>query len=217
MDESRTAEPGGAAARDAGPAPPPAMDRRQLVAVTVVFEGVLFGLAVGLGWLFGVPALGRLRFEAGAVLWGVAASLVMLAGLALAMRSRWPPFARLRELLDEVVKRLFANCTVVDLALISTLAGLGEEAFFRGFLQTALTGWLDPWAAVAVASAIFGVAHFVSLTYAVMAALIGVLFGWQLMVSDNLLLPIVTHGVYDFLALSYLVFVRRPHRAASVI
>lgn len=185
------------------------LPRRRLVAITMVFEGLLFVLALALGWLCGVPALAALRFEAAAAGWGLAASLALLGGLMLVMRRQWPPLVRLRELLDQVVRRLFADCTVADLAVISVLAGLGEEAFFRGFLQTALAGFMDPWLAVAVAGGVFGLAHFVSPTYAVMAAAIGCLFGWQLIVSDNLLLPMVTHGAYDFFALSYLVFVRR--------
>jgi membrane protease YdiL (CAAX protease family) len=129
---------------------------------------------------------------------------------ALALRSRWPPLVRLREMIRHVVAELFARFTVADLAIVSVLAGIGEEALFRGFLQTALAGRLGTWTAVAVTSLLFGLAHFVSLTYAVYAAAVGVYLGVLLVVCDNLLVPVVVHAVFDFGALTYLVHVRRP-------
>ena len=41
-----------------------------------------------------------------------------------------------------------------------------------------------------------------------LAGLIGLYLGWIWLASGNLLTPMVTHGVYDFLALAYLVKVR---------
>lgn len=36
---------------------------------------------------------------------------------------------------------------------------IGEEAFFRGFLQSALSEWMNPWASIAISSLAFGVVH----------------------------------------------------------
>jgi len=57
---------------------------------------------------------------------------------------------------------------------------------------------------LAIASIVFGLAHPMSVTYAVLAGAIGVYWGWLLMASENLLVPIVTHTAYDFVAIVYL-------------
>jgi membrane protease YdiL (CAAX protease family) len=93
----------------------------------------------------------------------------------------------------------------LDLAVISALAGLGEEMLFRGVVQTLIeraSG--SPWLAVAAASVLFGLAHPITRTYAVLAALIGVYLGWLFLANGNLLVPIVAHAAYDFVALVYL-------------
>jgi membrane protease YdiL (CAAX protease family) len=51
---------------------------------------------------------------------------------------------------------------------------------------------------------VFGLAHPISTTYAVLASLIGIYLGFLFVATDNLLVPIVTHAAYDFLALVYL-------------
>ena len=58
--------------------------------------------------------------------------------------------------------------------------------------------------------------HSITPTYAILAGLIGLYLGWIWLACGNLLTPMVTHGVYDFLALAYLVkVVRGPGPAAS--
>lgn len=183
------------------------VERGKVLWLTVVVEGGLAVLAWGLGAAFGPPAYGDFRLDGRAVLLGVVASLPPLAGVALALRSEWPPLARLRDLIHRVIGQLFAELTVLDLAIVSILAGIGEEAFFRGFLQTALAGKLGITAAVAVTSLIFGLAHFVSFGYAVYATVVGAYLG-VLMLAGGLVVPIVAHAVFDFVALTWLIHVR---------
>lgn len=72
---------------------------------------------------------------------------------------------------------------------------------FRGFVQGGLTRLLGPVLAVSIASRLFGLVHWVNAAYAVLAGLIGVYLGVEWLLSGNLLAPILTHGIYDFLAL----------------
>jgi uncharacterized protein len=68
-----------------------------------------------------------------------------------------------------------------------------------------------------VASVIFGCFHLVTKTYAATATLIGAYVGVLCLAAENLLAPITTHAVYDFVALVY--FLRahvRQHRAARI-
>jgi membrane protease YdiL (CAAX protease family) len=47
--------------------------------------------------------------------------------------------------------------------------------------------------------------HPITRMYVVLCVLVGLYLGWLWMVTDNLLVPIVAHGAYDFFALVYLV------------
>ena len=178
--------------------------------MAVVFEGGLGLLAVVLGWLLAVSWWDRLTIDAGGVAWGIAATGPMLLSMLVVRRSRWQPFVRLNAVAEHLVDELFAGASVVDLATVSLLAGVGEELLFRGVLQAWLSGWIGPVAGVLLASVLFGMAHWITKTYAVLAILIGVYLGWLFLHFDNLLVPIVAHGLYDFLALMIVMRDRRP-------
>jgi hypothetical protein len=188
--------------------------RRQLLLIGTVAEGGLAGLAWLLGWLLDQPPLESFQWGFGDAAWGAAASLPML--LAFWFLLHWPlgPFASIKDFCDEVARPLFRPCTLLDLALISLLAGVGEEMLFRGVLQGAIGRWLGPWVGLAVAGSLFGLAHLITPTYAVMAALFGFYLGWLWMVNGNLLTAITAHALYDFLALVYLV--RGPSAAKGL-
>src|SRR5207302_1463392 len=112
----------------------------------------------------------------------------------------------IKQFVDEVVKPLFRKCTLFDLALIALLAGAGEELLFRGTLQPLFVGWLgDLWAGLILASILFGLAHLITPTYAVLASLVGLYLGWFAHQFDNLVEVILAHALYDFVGLVYLV------------
>ena len=162
-------------------------------------------LAWGVGWLASQPPLATFAWNARAAALGIAASLPLLALFALCVR--WPvgPLARIQHFSDEVIRPWFAPCTLLDLAAISVAAGVGEEMLFRGFLQPLLGYYLGVWPALLAASVLFGLLHLITLTYALLAALIGVYLGYVQLFGDNLLAVIVAHALYDFVALVYLV------------
>ncbi len=111
-----------------------------------------------------------------------------------------------------MVLPLFRDCRFTELAVIAALAGIGEEMLFRGVIQAAVAqqigGPRGVWLGLLVAAVLFGLLHPVTPTYAVLAGSIGLYLGWLWLACGNLLLPIITHGVYDFLALLYLVQAR---------
>jgi membrane protease YdiL (CAAX protease family) len=117
---------------------------------------------------------------------------------------RWEPIARIRHEIDGTIVPLFERASVLHIALLSAVAGIGEEALFRGVIQGAVAARSYAVAGLVVASVLFGLAHLVTRTYAVLAGLIGAYLGMLLLVFDNLLVPIVVHAVYDFVALWYL-------------
>jgi len=184
--------------------------RRDAVLLGIGFEGGFVVLAWLLGWLLNQPPFAVLHWRVADAAWGIAASLPLLFGLWLCLR--WPvgPLARIKRFSEDVIAPLFQPCTMLDLAGISLLAGLGEEMLFRGVLQGWLGGWIGVWLGLAVASVLFGLLHPITPAYAVLAALCGAYFGVIFMLTDNLLAVVIPHALYDFIAL--LCLTRMPSR-----
>ena len=178
--------------------------RRQTVLLGVLVEGGLAVLACVLGWALGQPVWERWHWSARDVALGVGASLPMLLAFALCLW--WPvgPLSRIRQFCEEVVRPLFSPCSVVDLAVISLMAGVGEEMLFRGVLQEILSARLNPWLGLAAASVVFGFFHPITPGYIVLAAAMGAYLGGLWLATSNLLTVSITHGLYDFLVLAYL-------------
>jgi uncharacterized protein len=139
----------------------------------------------------------------------VVATVPLLLGLGWSLHTRWAPIARLVDFVDEHLRPLFLGCSMSRLLILALLAGLAEEALFRGVVQAGLSRWLSPGGGLIAASLVFGLVHFLTLSYAVLATLVGLYLGTLLLVSGNLLVPIVVHALYDFIALIVLLRLER--------
>lgn len=189
------------------------MKRRAILAAAFLFEGAVLVLAWFQGWLFGTPPFARLAFTWRDLALGVIGTGPLLLAMWWTGTSNWPPVVRLREQVEEVVREAFVHLTLPDLAVVALLAGVAEEALFRGVLQVAFGEWLTPWAGLVIASVLFGLVHFVTRLYAVLATVIGLYLGGMLLWTGNLLGPVVAHALYDFIALAYLVGRTRTEEA----
>ena len=179
------------------------------------FEASLGVVAFVVGWVVGVDPLSTVPVTEGslnnhllAVFWGVVATVPLLVGLVLINRLRFRSLVRIRRFVAVRVLPLFEPLSLFELAAISFAAGFGEEMLFRGLMQTGIAesvgGPQGVAAAVVLVSALFGVCHWLTPTYAVLASLAGVYFGVLFLLTSNLLAPLVAHTLYDFLALVYL-------------
>jgi len=171
-------------------------------------------LAVGLGRLVGISPLATLQPSWRSLLWGVLATLPLLLALSWVLRS---PSGPLRRLVDFVVAELgpvLARRSILELAFIAALAGLGEELLFRGLIQSGLARLLPVPLALLSSSILFGLAHFATSTYAVVAGLMGLYLGGLFLLEGSLLAPMVAHAFYDFVALLLVVQRYRGPQAA---
>jgi hypothetical protein len=109
---------------------------------------------------------------------------------------------RLVALVLEQLGPLLASRSPVELVLLAALAGLAEEMLFRGVMQIGLARLLPDGVALVVASAVFGLAHFITPAYALLAGLAGLYLGGLFLLQGNLVAPIVAHAVYDVVALT---------------
>ena len=99
----------------------------------------------------------------------------------------------------------FAGYSWGKLIVISMLAGVGEELLFRVAAQAWLAEHVNIYLAILVPALIFGLLHFISFTYFVVATLIGLVFGLAYHLSESVVLIMVWHAVYDLIALAVLV------------
>jgi membrane protease YdiL (CAAX protease family) len=189
---------------------PPAATRRLILLLALISEGGLGGAALLLGWLFGQWPFAHWQWSWNQVAVGAAASLPMLALFLVILR--WPvgPLRSIKRFAEQVIRPVFQSCTLWDLALISLLAGIGEEMFFRGVVQPVLSDWLGLWTGIAVASLLFGLAHPITPLYVLLAAALGFYLGWLWLVTDNLLVVIAAHAIYDLAALWFVTDEARP-------
>lgn len=96
-------------------------------------------------------------------------------------------------------------------SLLSLPVSLGEETFFRGFLQSELSEHLTPWGGIAASSALFAAAHipnsfaidpsmrwkYYTLNLPLLAGL-GAYFGYLTKESGSLKDSVAVHTWYDF-------------------
>ena len=148
---------------------------------------------------------------------GIVAVVPLLLGLRWTLSTGMKSMRRLVALVVEQLGPLLAPRSRVELALLAALAGVAEEVLFRGVVQAGLSRVLpQAWALVA-ASAAFGLAHFISPAYAVLAGLAGLYLGSLFLLQGSLTAPIVAHAVYDVVALTYVARLYRDRNERPVL
>ena len=177
-------------------------DRGQFLNMAAFFEGGLVAAAFVLGWLVGTDPLETLSWKWTAAALGLAGVVPMFALFLLSQRFPVGPLLRIKRFLVEMLGPSLSVCTWYDLILLAALAGVGEEMLFRGVLQQ------QTWLGLVGSNVLFGLAHLITPLYAVLAGVIGVYLGMLMEApgEPNLLVPMITHAVYDYLA--FLVVVR---------
>jgi len=190
------------------------MSGSEFIFYAALFEGSLIVLALLLGWLgFYDPRIPLHQFSwtgelLPALIWGLLGTVPLLLLIFLVERIPAWPFRHLAEVTDQLVKPLFRGTAIHGLLLVSLLAGLGEELFFRWAIQGGLAAIDDgPLAQVLVllfASLLFGLCHYLNHAYAFVTFVIGIYFGILMWLAGTWIAPAIAHGLYDFIALIYL-------------
>ncbi len=176
-----------------------------IVRLAISFEAGIFLFSLILGWLLNAPPLRQLHLNWSGLTLGTIAVGPLLLAMWGCSRSRFGPLRELMRQVNKQIVPLFLGAPSYALLLVSLLAGIGEECLFRGVLQSELTGLIGMPLALVLTSTIFGLAHLITPTYAVLAGLIGCYLGVLLILTDNLLVPVMAHALYDYAALEYLI------------
>lgn len=176
--------------------------RVSFITLVILFEGALLPLSLFLAWLLGLSL--ALSPDGMSIAMGVLGTLPIWWLLVWARGLQVSPLKEFFAWVDHNIVSLFRGALTWQIAVIAVLAGLGEEMLFRGVIQQALQGWLGAWPGLLLASFAFGAAHWVNRTYMIFACVMGLYLGLLYWRTDSLLVPVIVHALYDFLALRML-------------
>ena len=179
----------------------PSIPRGELLLNTIMVEGGLALVAIILAWLLGPELWSSLHWSWTDMLWGTLGAIPPLVIILLIDRFPIGPFKHVADISDRILRPLLKNCKWPDYFLLAALAGFCEELLFRGWLQPFLTLYMPLWLSILIGGFIFGLCHLLTATYFVIAWLISIYLAMLLVWSENLLVPMVTHGVYDLIAI----------------
>lgn len=163
-------------------------DGRQMVAVFFL----VFAILPGINWLMEINA---------------ALSLPQwLQGIESWMRTSEEEAARLTE---AFLATTTPGGLVVNLFIVALMAAIGEELLFRGVLQKIFTRWFDSvhWG-VLITSVLFSMFHLQFFGF-LPRLLLGILFGYMLVWSGSLWLPILAHFINNASAVLVYYFYNR--------
>jgi uncharacterized protein len=176
-------------------------------------ELALLAAAAALSAAFAVPLFADLHWNGTDLLLGIAATGPLLLGFRLFLVSNVRPLRRIRDFLESAIRPALGRWSMPQLAIVSVLAGICEETLFRSVLQGGLHAAVGAWPALLLAATCFGLCHSITRTYAVLATVVGIYLGAIWLLTGNLLVPIVAHAVYDFVALTW--FLKCPLRRSG--
>jgi hypothetical protein len=164
--------------------------------IAVAFELFLIPAGWFIAWAWPGPPVPAAEWNLpdarrGALL--TAPLLVILALITWTPLKRLRPLRRIRILFRRRFGATLAGLGAWQILLIAATAGIAEEVLFRGALQ--------PRMGLPATSVFFGLLHWITPTYFVFAALMGLYLGWAFEAYGSLFVPMVVHALYDAAAL----------------
>ena len=189
--------------------------RATLLALLTVQAAAFTLVGLALWFLSGRPSAQFVTFDT----FGFASGLA-LAGLLIALAAA--AFYGLPKLSEYLVRAQAENFAFLvekplplwAIVIVSLGAGIGEEALFRGGVQTLAADHVGGPLAIVLAAALFAAVHFAKPVVAAIIFVIGALFGvvyWQ---TGSLLTVMIGHALYDVFALWYVQ--REMHRLGLI-
>jgi hypothetical protein len=175
------------------------ISRSKLLKLAILSEGGALLIALVLSLFFRITLLPVTADFTRDIIIGTAAALPPLIFFFTSlskMAEKFPLVRSLRKTMTTDIRAIFSESNIIDLIIISVCAGIGEEFLFRGVIQAKF--------GIIIASVVFGLVHFITPAYVIIATLMGFYIGILFNIFGSLLIPIQMHFVYDLGALIYL-------------
>lgn len=182
-----------------------------------LFEASLILVAIILGWIAGINPFAHLYFSEFAIACGIVGTMPLFLLFHALEQLQTEATIKIRNVLLDTLGPGLYRYHWTDLLILAAIAGLSEELLFRGVIQP----WLEnAWGfrtGLIGSNIIFGFAHAVTPLYAALATLVGIYLSLAMDYGGerNLLLPVVIHGLYDFLAFIALMRAYRTSRISD--
>jgi len=191
-------------------------DRHQFLNFSGLVLGGLALIALGLGWAVGIDPLSNWSWSWRAIAWGIVGTLPLFALFATVFHLPIPAFQTIRKFLSTELAPSLALLTWYDLILLALLTGVSEELLFRGLLEPWMSSARFPESGRVGSSLLFGLAHLVTPAYGLITFVAGLYLSWLMTWVDppNLLVPIVTHAVYDYGGFLIIIWLHRRQQTA---
>jgi membrane protease YdiL (CAAX protease family) len=171
------------------------LTRTQVLMIMAVTAIIL--LVIAKVWqYFGSIAIPAIRLTGNDLGFGLAMAGVISTMSGILYRA-WPTY---RQSADTYLKLVIEPLVWPDLIWIGLLPGLSEELLFRGVILPAV-GLNIP--GLIVSSCVFGILHFSGSQqwpYVLWATIVGFAFGYTVLLTGNLLIPIIAHIVTNLIA-----------------
>lgn len=188
-----------------------------LLWVGILIEGGMAALALTIGLSGFFAANQDIRnidgaFCKEALVWGAIGTVPLLIYLSLFHFWTPSPMKPMKRFVETHLQPMFRASTLLELIILSLMAGIAEELLFRWCIQGGIDSWLQPqlggsaalFIALISSSLIFGICHWVNPSYGISTMIIGLYLGILMAHFENWLVPAVTHALFDFVALYYI-------------
>lgn len=181
--------------------------------IACIFEAALTLLAIFIGWFLDIDPFASLGFEEQAILDGLLLTMPLLLLFFVMQELPFASVQKIRILLSETLGARLLHCHWTDLLILASIAGFSEEVLFRGTLQPWLENLVGMSSGLWMSNILFALVHAVTPLYAGLAMLMGLYLGMSLDYGPerNLLIPILIHALYDFIA--FLVILRNYRKS----
>lgn len=148
------------------------------------------------------------------LIWGLLGTLPLLGYLAVFHFKPPSFFQPMKKFVQEEMQPIFRRSSLLELLIISLLAGFCEELFFRWCLQGGIASWMGSQEgailALVVVSILFGICHWVNASYGITTAVVGAYLGLLMIWTGSFLAPAIAHALFDFVALVYVARMPSP-------
>lgn len=178
-------------------------DDTSAFAAAIIGTLIIGAAAFGLSLLLNTPLGPQIKLSVDDVLLGVIATLPPVVFLWWFSNTDHPALADFRNSQIEFFSKIGFEFTPPRIVAMAIGAGVCEELLFRGVVQTWLAEFSPIVVAIIASNIIFGLLHMRTALYAIIAGGVGVYFGVLHALTDNLIAPMVAHGLYDAVALEY--------------
>ena len=181
--------------------PAEVLEERRFLGVLTV--GIVSGFfAYFIGSIFNIDFAALIKWSLSDIAIALLGAVPLIGGLYAFMNVQAPKIAAFRKDQIEYFAAIGFEFTPFRIALIALCAGVFEELLFRGVLQQVVAIHTPLWVSLIVTNVVFGALHWRNVTYASIAGIVGLYLGIIFALTNNLLVVIIIHALYDVVALA---------------